>query len=132
MKTAFLLIAHGSRHPDANADLLWLAKGLRDRGHPMVVASFLELADPPIPEGGRQCVSQGADRVVLLPYFLSAGVHVLRDLRAHRQQLAETYPNVQFLLAEPLGRDEILIDLVARRAAEAQENLMDPSQKKQL
>src|SRR5437762_268101 len=47
-RTALLLIAHGSRQPDANADLHFVAAGLRQRGHAVVVASFLELAEPDI------------------------------------------------------------------------------------
>lgn len=121
MKTAVLLIAHGSRQPEANADLVWLAEQLRARdGFDIVEPSYLELADPSIPEGGRRCVARGAERVVLLPYFLSAGVHVQRDLQDHRRRLQDAYPAVEFVLAEPLGRHALLVELAARRAAEAQ------------
>ncbi len=121
MKTAVLLIAHGSRQPEANADLVWLAEQLRARdGFDIVEPSYLELADPSIPEGGRRCVARGAERVVLLPYFLSAGVHVQRHLQDHRRRLQDAYPAVEFVLAEPLGRHALLVELAARRAAEAQ------------
>ena len=46
MRTALLLIAHGSRNPEANDDLVAVARSLEDRGHPTVEASFLELAEP--------------------------------------------------------------------------------------
>jgi sirohydrochlorin ferrochelatase len=119
MKTALLLIAHGSRHAEANADLLHVAEELRRRGHEVVVPSFLELAEPGIEDGGRRCVAAGAGRVVLVPYFLSAGTHVRRDLAAARDSLAREFPGVEFLLAEPLGRHPLLVEVVARRAAEA-------------
>jgi sirohydrochlorin ferrochelatase len=119
MTTALLLIAHGSRHGEANADLHHVAEALRGRGHAVVVASFLELAEPGIEEGGRSCVAAGASRVVLVPYFLSAGVHVRRDLTQARDNLAAEFPRVTFLLAEPMGRHPLLVDLVAQRAAEA-------------
>jgi sirohydrochlorin ferrochelatase len=116
--TALLLIAHGSRQPEANDDLHHLAAALRGRGY-AVVESFLELAEPDIDGGGRHCVEQGARRVVLLPYFLSAGVHVRRDLAAARDRLARRYPQVEFRLAEPLGRHPLLLEVVAERAKEA-------------
>ncbi len=119
MKTALLLIAHGSRHPEANADLEHVAEELRRRGQNLVVASFLELAAPDVDAGGARCVEAGAGRVVLLPYFLSAGVHVRRDLAAARDRLAARFPGVEFVLAEPLGRHPLLIDVVTRRAEEA-------------
>jgi len=116
--TALLLIAHGSRQPEANDDLYHVAAELRRRGH-VVVESFLELAEPDIDGGGRRCVEQGAGRVVLVPYFLSAGVHVKRDLAAARERLARRYPQVELRLAEPLGQHPQLPDIVAQRAAEA-------------
>src|SRR5262249_34960389 len=95
MTTALLLIAHGSRQAEANADLDHVAEGLRRRGRALVETSFLELAEPTIDEGGRRCVAGGARRVVLVPYFLSAGVHVRRDLTAARERLAERFPGVE-------------------------------------
>ena len=59
-RTAVLLIAHGSREPSANDDLHELAAPARDDGeHPIVVACFLELAEPDIPAGGERCVARG-------------------------------------------------------------------------
>jgi sirohydrochlorin ferrochelatase len=115
MKTAILLIAHGSREVDANADLHHVAECLRRRGEAIVLASFLELAEPGIAEGGRMCVEAGAEQVVLVPYFLSAGVHVRRDLTQAREELARAFPAVAFVLAEPLGRHPWLVDVVAER-----------------
>jgi sirohydrochlorin ferrochelatase len=117
MTTALLLIAHGSRQDEANADLYHVVAEMRRRGEYAVVeASFLELVEPGIEAGAQRCVVQGARRVVMLPYFLSAGVHVRRDLAAMRQQLAQRYPHVDFWLAEPLGRHPLLLDIVAERA----------------
>ena len=119
MKTALLLIAHGSRQEDANADLFHVADCLRERDWPIVVASFLELAEPNIEEGGAACVEQGAECVILVPYFLSAGVHVRRDLSAMRARLAERFPAIAFRLAEPLGRHPLLLDVVTDRVRAA-------------
>jgi sirohydrochlorin ferrochelatase len=117
--TALLLIAHGSRQEEANADLLYVAAGLRARGWPIVEASFLELTEPDIGQGGARCVEQGAERVILVPYFLSAGVHVRRDLSEARTKLAQRFPAVDFRLAEPLGQHPLLLEVVAQRVREA-------------
>jgi sirohydrochlorin ferrochelatase len=121
MKTALLLIAHGSRQPEANDDLHDLSARLRLTGrYTLVEPAFLELAAPTIDEAGRRCVEQGAERVILLPYFLSAGVHVQRDLQGYRDRLAVAHPAVAFALAEPLGRHPLLLEIVAQRAEEAE------------
>jgi len=116
--TALLLIAHGSREAGANDDLAHVAAALRQRGF-AVVESFLELAEPDIDAAGARCAARGVGSVVLVPYFLSAGVHVRRDLTAARDRLAARFPGVEFRLAEPLGRHPLLLDVVEERAREA-------------
>lgn len=116
---ALLLIAHGSRRAEANADLEHVAAAMRARGgFDFVQCSYLELTEPGITAGGVACVEAGADRVVMLPYFLSPGVHVKEDLTEARDELAARFPGVRFVLAEPLGRHPLLLDIVAERAAE--------------
>jgi sirohydrochlorin ferrochelatase len=122
VKSALLLIAHGSRQEEANADLYQLADGLRTQGHAIVEASFLELAQPGIEEAGARCVRQGAEQVVLVPYFLSAGIHVRRDLAKARERLAGRFPEVEFRLAEPLGCHPLLLDVVTERVRQCQIN----------
>ncbi len=120
MATALLLIAHGSRNPDANADLHHLADEVRRRGLvELVETAFLELAEPTIAQASQRCVARGMQRIVLLPYFLSAGVHVCADLRRHRDELVVRFPGVAFELAEPLGPHPLLVDIVLQRAMAA-------------
>lgn len=120
-RIALLLIAHGSRRPEANADLSHVADGLRQRGrYPIVQVSFLELAEPDIAGGGELCVKAGATEVILLPYFLSPGKHVVEDLSAARDRLSERFPAVRFVLAEPLGRHPLLLDVLEQRAREVE------------
>ena len=118
-RTAVLLIAHGSREPSANDDLRALAERLAKTGdHPIVVASFLELAEPDIATGGDLCVAEGASMVLMVPYFLSAGVHLRRDLTAAREDLQAKHPGVAFRLGPPLGPHPLLDEVVAARIAE--------------
>jgi sirohydrochlorin ferrochelatase len=117
--TAVLLIAHGSRRAEANEDLLRLAEQVRARSDfACVQPSYLELADPSIPAGGAMCIAAGARRVLMLPYFLSAGSHVVEDLERYRGQLAAAHPGVEFTLCPPLGLHPLIVDVVLARLAE--------------
>ena len=118
-RTAILLIAHGSREPSANNDLRELAARLSSQGiYPIVEPSFLELAEPELLAGGRRCVELGATCVLMIPYFLSEGVHLQRDLTAARDELNRRHPDVQFILGSPLGPHPLLDQLVAERIRE--------------
>ncbi len=122
MTTAVQLIAHGSRRAEANEDLVKLATQLRETGRfPIVVASYLELAKPLIPQGGRLCVEAGADEVLMLPYFLPAGRHVSDDLPAFRSDFASEFPHVQSRLCPPLGLHPLMTELVLQRLEEGQQ-----------
>ena len=120
-RTALLLIAHGSRRAEANADLEHVAAALRDRGrYPVVQVSYLELAEPGVEAGGVLCVEADVTDVILLPYFLSPGKHVVEDLAEAKKRLSQRFPNVQFVLAEPLGRHPLLLQAIEERAQEAE------------
>jgi sirohydrochlorin ferrochelatase len=119
--TAILLIAHGSRHDSANDDLRRMADDLAARGdYPIVEAAFLELAGPDVPTGGAACAARGATRVLMIPYFLSAGVHLVRDLTAARDELMASHPGVEFVLGRPLGPHPLLQRLVVERVREVE------------
>jgi sirohydrochlorin ferrochelatase len=121
MRKALQLIAHGSRQAEANADLQYFVEEFRRGGeYAFVEPSFLELAEPTIEDAGARCVEQGAEQVVLLPCFLSAGVHVQRDLTEARRSLAERFPEVEFLLAEHLGKHPLLMEVLKERARTAE------------
>ena len=115
-RTAVLLIAHGSRRAEANADLDRLAELLRKRGTwPAVETAYLELVSPDIPTGAARCVALGALHVRMLPYFLSAGAHVVEDLERYRGELAARWPQVEFHLCPPLGTHPLMLEIVIDR-----------------
>ena len=117
--TAVLLIAHGSRRQEANDELLRVADAVRKRDrYQTVEVAYLEIASPTIPEGARRCIEQRACRVLMLPYFLSAGAHVVDDLKRHQRELVSAFPGVSIELCRPLGLHPLLIEVVLQRLDE--------------
>ena len=50
----------------------------------------------------------GAKHVTVLPYFLSAGVHINRDIPEEVNQASESFPNLEINITNYFGsRDEI-------------------------
>lgn len=126
MSVAVLLIAHGSRRSAANDDLVRLAEEIRRTGrYPIIEVSYLELAEPTILQAGRNCVAAGATEVLMMPYFLSAGMHVVEDLQKHRHQLAAEFPGTRFQLCPPLGLHPLMADIVLARLEEGQQSAVE-------
>lgn len=117
--TAALLIAHGSRREEANADLVRLADAVRETNRfGIIEIAYLELAEPDIPTGAQACVKHGARRILMMPYFLSAGVHVRNDLQKFQEQFRAKYSGVEFEVCEPLGLHPKLVEVVIERLRE--------------
>jgi sirohydrochlorin ferrochelatase len=116
MSTAILLMGHGSRIPEANEALYAIAAMVRqETGCPMVEVAFREQHAPDIQKAIDTCVEQGATRLLLYPYFLFAGAHVLEDLPAEMAEAKERYPQLELILGQPLGVHRKLAEIVCER-----------------
>lgn len=119
-KTAVLLIGHGSTRPEVKSAFCALADLVRaGSDNRLVEVAFLSCGEPTIAGGIDRCVEQGARRIVLCPYFLFAGSHVRNDLPAAMAAAGQRYPELELLLAEPLGVHAKLGEVVCERVAEA-------------
>ncbi len=103
---ALLLVAHGSRRTASNEEVRALTRRLEGQAGDsfgQVACAFLELAEPSIPDGIEACIDAGADQVIVVPYFLSAGRHVAEDIPAEVRIKQEQHPRVQIQIAPYLG-----------------------------
>ena len=74
-ETAVLLVGRGSTDPDGNREVFKIGRLLWEgRGYGWVEVCFVSLARPAVPEGIARCVTLGAKRVIVVPYFLFTGV----------------------------------------------------------
>jgi len=120
MKTAILLMGHGSRVAAANGALHAIADMVREgTGFEIVEVAFREMHAPDIQAGIDRCVAQGARRILLYPYFLFAGAHVLEDLPAELETAAARYPGLELRLGKPLGVHPKLGEIVCERIGES-------------
>ncbi len=119
-KTAILLMGHGSRVARANGALHAIAEMVKEEtGFDIVEVAFREQHQPNIQKGIDACVARGAERVLLYPYFLFAGAHVLEDLPEEVEEAARRYPDLDMTLGEPLGTHPKLGEIVCERIDEA-------------
>jgi len=120
MTTAILLMCHGSRIPEANDAAREIASRVKKMTQfDIVEVSFRELHLPNIQQGVDSCVAQGARRILLVPYFLYLGAHVLQDLPEELAQARERHPAVDMVLGKHLGVHNKLAEVVVERIAES-------------
>lgn len=109
---ATLIISHGSRSPQTLAEIKALAAEIRARsGLGIVRYAFLELESPSIPEGIDECVTLGADEVVVVLNFLNAGRHVDADIPEILSRARQKHPGVKIVQSRPVGQHPGMIPL---------------------
>ncbi len=114
---AVLLVDHGSRRTQANALLDEVAALVKQRLGPesIVEPAHMEIVEPTIAQGFARCVAQGATTVVVHPFMLAPGRHVVEDLPRSVAEAAEAHDGVAFAMAAPIGSHAGVIDAVIER-----------------
>ena len=110
-----LLVAHGSRRQASNDEVRELAARVSQRrgaDFDAVTVAFLELSEPSIPAGLAACVANGAREIVLFPYFLAAGTHVVADIPEAIAEFQARHPDIVVRLTPHLGASAALPDAI--------------------
>ncbi len=113
---SLVLIAHGSRSPQASAEIQHFTAGLNTRFSATYYSckpAFLEMASPSITDCVTQMHQDGIKEVHLLPYFLSSGVHVTQDIPEIAAELAQKFPHLRIKILPAIGLMPQMSDVVA-------------------
>jgi precorrin-8X/cobalt-precorrin-8 methylmutase len=122
LKTGVIILAHGSRNEGEVSEILgevsrtvkvWLSPEIE------VMGAAMQFNHPDLEEAIELLVKQGVKRVVIMPYFLFQGIHPTRDIPNCIEVIRQTNPEVEFVLANTLGVDKHLANLVVKRIQEA-------------
>ncbi len=119
---ALLLVAHGSRKQSSNEEVETLSlkiKQLLTSEFEIAECGFLELAQPLIPEAIDRCVALGATEIIVVPYFLSAGRHVVQDVPEEVEKGQKNNPDTLIRISNYLGARDEIANLLIKSAIEA-------------
>ena len=114
-----IIVDHGSRRAESNEMLEQVAAIFADRlkaTYAIVEPAHMELAEPSIGSAYAKCVERGATRIVVCPFFLGPGKHWTSDIPRITAEAAKQFPQTDYHVAMPLGIDELIIELLAKRA----------------
>ncbi len=113
MKTAVIILFHGSRAEGSDATVHRITAEVRRRGHFSIVAeAFLQHATPSLRESMALCVQQHANKVVIVPFFIQLGTHVTADIPQLVDEIRYRHPEIEIALTKPVGSHPLLVDAV--------------------
>jgi len=112
---SLLIVAHGSKRKESNDEIFDLTEKIKDKlgenfGH--VSCAFLEISSPSISEGIDQCVQKNSDKILVLPYFLTTGRHVIDDIPDIVNEAKARNNNVKIILLPYLGSNSAVKNIL--------------------
>ena len=120
MKKSLLVIGHGSRSPEATEIFSRIVSLVREKGgYDFVEGAHMSLTRPNIDEAVDILARKNVKEIVVMPYFLYNGVHIKHDIPEIIGEIASRYPDIEIRLAEPIGFDPVMADLIIQRAGVA-------------
>ena len=84
-----------------------------------VQVGFLEPVHPTLDEAVAMLAGKGISRILVLPYFLTLGLHLQRDLPKIVERASRAHPGVEIRVTPPLDGHAALIQILLDRAGEA-------------
>ena len=120
MKTGIAIFAHGSAVETANEAVREVVRQFESLGgFELVEPSFLELGKPDLAEAVAKLVARGAGRIVVVPYFLTLGKHLQRDLPRIAEEIQRIHAGVEIRLTPPMDGHPALAAILVDRTREA-------------
>jgi sirohydrochlorin ferrochelatase len=112
-----VVFAHGSRVEPANEAVRAVARELaRAGGFEHVEAAFLELGEPDLPAAVARLAAAGVNRMVVIPYFVTPGLHLERDLPRIVAGISQTHPGLDLEVTPPLDAHPLMTQILLDRA----------------
>jgi sirohydrochlorin ferrochelatase len=119
MATGVVVFAHGSSVESANEAVRIVARIIsEDPGFPLVATSFLEGGKPDLHDAVEELLSKGADRILVVPYFLTVGLHLKRDLPDLIEKIQAVRKDLPIQVTPPLDGHPKLGSILRDRAME--------------
>lgn len=119
--TAFIVFAHGSSVESANEAVRTAAAQAAERGlWDLYETAFLGGGRPNLGEAVDQAMNRGATRIVVIPYFLTLGLHLERDLPALIEEIRAQRRGIEIEATAPLDGHPALLDALIDRARESE------------
>lgn len=118
-KRSVILLGHGSKSNAAIDDFNYVIETIKSKpGMENVYGAHMELAEPSLEKMVSELHSKGQNKLVIIPYFLFNGNHIINDIPAIIEQLEKKYPDLDVVFGTPIGKDPMMADLMLKKIQE--------------
>ncbi|UXD22405.1 hypothetical protein IPA_04420 [Ignicoccus pacificus DSM 13166] len=114
--TAFVLIAHGSKNPKFQEIVLKVAKELENKEDVKRVYVGFLMGKPSIEDAIKKAAAND-DILVIVPFFIAEGSHVVQDIRRKVEEVVGNRKKVVY--AKALGDHPLIVETLYQRYLEA-------------
>ena len=119
-RVGYIVFAHGSSIESANEAVRIVAADMARVGSSrlggLVIAAFLEGGSPSLPGAIDEVVASGVNRVIVIPYFLTLGLHLQRDLPKLVDAARSAHPGLDVVVGDPLDGHPAMAEMLLDRA----------------
>ncbi len=113
MKTAVIILGHGSRSKDADEAVKRVVVEVKKiGGYEIVEHAFLQYIRPSPLDALEKCIQQQAEKIVIVPFFMQSGTHVSRDIPELAEKAKKHYSNIDIVVTECVGTHPLMAKIV--------------------
>lgn len=132
-KFAVLVLGHGSKAEHVESELDKITKNVGLRAGLSTTAASLQFSERTITTAIRDLYKEGHRNIVIAPFFLFKGNHILEDIPEWLERERSNYPDLTITMTDPIGSDLRVADALVSRVQKVIESItsqiqMDPSE----
>jgi sirohydrochlorin ferrochelatase len=118
-----IIASHGSRKKESNIELAALTERVskkfekassKTESFARIEHAFLQFAEPLLEKKIEELVQAGATKIVIFPFFIGSGNHILVDIPELIKKMQQNYDHVEFKVTRHLGKIETVEDVIIR------------------
>lgn len=115
-----LILAHGSREKSTEGTLVEIITLLKqEMKDSLIETAYLQFNEISLEVGLDKLVTQGADDITVIPYFLFDGIHIREDIPREIEQYLSNNKGIKISMGKTLGVDKRLAMILTDRVREA-------------
>ena len=122
---AILLLAHGSREDATERTMEKIVEHIKSElseeiaeNDYIVKEAYLQFRNRNLSNVLDELLLEGADDIIIIPYFLFEGVHIKEDIPKEIEDFLSTHKNVKITMGNTLGSDRRLAEIIADNVRE--------------